>query len=266
MKGTIIGDVSGSKYEFNNTYDEHFKDFIDYYKCNFTDDSVLTLAVMKYLLDLHFDKVAGNFAQYLKIFATKYPHRGYGHRFKEWVYYESEEPYNSFGNGSAMRAGACAYYSEDLEECRKVTKEVTIPTHNHPEGIKGALATTDAIFYARHGKTKEFILKQINKDYGYLYDDSCLLIKQFGVSCQVTMPKVLYAFSQGTSYEDSIRKVISYGGDSDTYAAILGGICEAFYKSDRNFIDTTFEDSYKYRVIDARFYSIVSAFYKTFVK
>jgi ADP-ribosylglycohydrolase len=266
MKGTIIGDVSGSKYEFNNTFDEHFADFIDYYKCNFTDDSVLTVCVMKYLLDVHFNKVAGPFVNYLKVFATQYPHRGYGRRFSKWAHSDSYESYDSFGNGSAMRVGACAYFSEDIEECRKMATEVTIPTHNHPEGIKGALATTDAIFYARHGETKDFILKQINKDYGYLYDDSCLLNKTFGVSCQVTLPKVLYAFSQGNSYEDSVRKVISYGGDSDTYAAILGGICEAFYKSDRQFIDTTFEDLYKYRVIDARFYSIVSGFYKTFVK
>jgi len=266
MKGTIIGDVSGSKYEFHNISDEHFKNFIDERDCRFTDDTVLTVAVMKYLLDIHFNKIAGTFVEYLKIFTINYPHRGYGHHYNSWVHSDNVEPYNSYGNGSAMRVGACAYFSEDLGECRKIAKEVTAVTHDHPEGIKGALATVDAIFYARHGESKEFILNQINKDYGYLYDDSCLLVKQFGVSCQITMPKVFYAFSQGTSYEDSVRKVISYGGDSDTYAAILGGICEAFYKSDRKFIDDTFENLFNVGIIDARIYKLVSLFYKTFVK
>ena len=224
MLGAIVGDIVGSIYEFNNHRSKDFPLFSG--GCDFTDDTVLTVAVADCLMN------QGSYVEYIKNYTRKYPNRGYGGRFAQWIRFESMEPYNSWGNGSAMRVSAVGFAFDDLEMVMQEAKRSSEVTHNHPEGIKGAQATALAIYMARQGQSKEQIKSAIAKSFSYDLDrtlDEIRPVYQFNESCQETVPEAVIAFLESTDFEDAIRNGIFLGGDSDTLTCITGGIAEAFY-------------------------------------
>ena len=234
MLGSIIGDTAGSVYEFNNIKTMDFPFFSE--KSDYTDDSIMTMAVADWLLK---DPTHGmdTLEASLISFAKKYPcpMGGYGGMFFRWLFRSDgkREPYNSWGNGAAMRASANGWMFDTLEETERVAGLSAAITHNHPEGIKGAQATAAAIFMARNGKSKEEIRAYIAEKYDYNLNRTCDEIRpvyDWDASCQGTVPEAMVAFFDSTDFESSIRLAVSLGGDSDTLACITGGIAEAFYK------------------------------------
>ena len=231
MLGAIIGDIVGSIYERNPIKTKNFKFWGA--GCTFTDDTVMTLAVADAILE--YLRGTGDFKEILvnkmQEFGRKYPLAGYGKSFANWIYSECPEPYNSFGNGSAMRVSACAWLFGDLEsviQCARMSAEVT---HNHPEGIKGAEAVAAAVFLAKQKHSKEEIKNYIEDNY-YPLNMKLNEIRQiyhFDVTCQGTVPQAIIAFLESESFEDAIRNAVSLGGDSDTLAAITGSIAEVYY-------------------------------------
>ncbi len=224
MLGSIIGDIIGSIYEVANHRSKEFPLFGT--GCRFTDDTVMTVAVADCLMN------DGNYTEYIKTYAQRYPNRGYGGRFIQWMQSDDMSPYNSWGNGSAMRVSSIGFALEDLNSVISEAKRSAEVTHNHPEGIKGAQATAVAIFMARKGQSKEQIKAAIAKSFGYDLSQTLDEIRPtyvFDVSCQGTVPQAITAFLESTDFEDAIRNAISLGGDSDTLACITGGIAEAFY-------------------------------------
>jgi len=231
MLGAIIGDIVGSRFEFNNHRSKDF-DLFDT-SCFVTDDSIMTLAIAEAILACEGDwKKLGNYAaNYMQIIGRKYPNCGYGSMFGKWIFSNDPKPYNSFGNGAAMRVSPCGFVAQTENEAKMLSKIVTEVTHNHPEGIKGAEAVVIAIFMARNGASKDDIKKRIENEY-YQLDFTLVSIRQtykFDATCQNTVPQAIQAFLESNSFEDAIRNAISIGGDSDTIAAITGGIAEAFY-------------------------------------
>ena len=223
--GAISGDVIGSSYEWKNVKTTDFDIFGRSFK--FTDDSVLTFATMDVLL--HNKDYTETYQQY----ARKYPGRGYGGNFNRWIQNDNPKPYNSWGNGSAMRVSPVGWACNTVEEVMAEAKRSAEVTHNHPEGIKGAQAAAVAVFMARTGGSKEDIKEFIAKTFKYKLNrkiDDIRLRFRFDESCQGTVPESIIAFLESTDYESSIRLAISLGGDSDTIACITGGIAEAFYK------------------------------------
>ena len=239
MLGAIIGDTIGSVYEFHNIKTTHFPLFDP--RSNYTDDSVMTMAVTNWLLTDPQHGMDTLEAAFLN-FAQKYPcpMGGYGPGFYRWLF-EPEtfvegkrHPYNSFGNGAAMRCSANGWMFDTLEETERVAGLSAAITHNHPEGIKGAQSTAAAIFMARNGKSKEEIKNYISTRYGYNLNRTCDEIRpvyDWDSSCQGTVPEAIVAFMDSTDFESAIRLAVSLGGDSDTLACITGGIAEAFYKT-----------------------------------
>ena len=232
MIGAIIGDIIGSYYEFLGLKIKRFPLFRE--EDWFTDDSVLTCAIAQSLLDCDGDYT--NLSQITivnmhAICPNYYATAGYGGMFHYWLRKGSTEPYNSFGNGSAMRIGAVPYFADSLEQVKELTRKVTEITHNHPEGLKGAEATAVAEWLALHGSTKEEIKKHIEENYYSMdYDeDELFRNSKFDGTCQGTVPQCIFAFLTSSSYEDEIRKVVSWGGDVDTMGAITGAIAGAFY-------------------------------------
>ena len=231
MLGAIIGDIAGSRFEFNNT---HSKDFVLFAgNCSVTDDSIMTLAVAKAILACNGDweQLGNNTVKYMREIGRKYPHCGFGGMFIKWMFCDDPEPYNSFGNGAAMRVSPCGFIAGTEEEAKLLSRKVTEVTHNHPEGIKGAEAVTVAIFMARNGAVKNEIKERIEKDYYNLNFtlDSIREDYEFNETCQETVPQAIVAFLESASFEDAIRCAVSLGGDSDTLAAITGSIAEAYY-------------------------------------
>lgn len=224
MIGAVIGDVIGSVYEFDNVKTKEFelfqKDSI------YTDDSVLTFAVVKSILD---DE---SYLDNVKDFGRRYSDAGYGGMFKQWLFSDNVNPYNSYGNGSAMRVSSVGFLFDTMEDVLHHAELSASITHNHPEGIKGAQATALSIFLARTGNSKEQIKHEIETRFGYDLNRTLDEIRptyQFNESCQKTVPEAIIAFLESTDFEDAIRNAISLGGDSDTLACICGGIAEAFY-------------------------------------
>lgn len=231
MIGAIIGDIVGSVYEWHNIKTKDFEFFAK--KCHFTDDSVMSLAICKALMEAKkdFSDLSSLTIRAMQELGRKFPHAGYGGGFRRWLSSPDPEPYNSWGNGSAMRVSGCGYVAKTLEEAIELSRKVTEVTHNHPEGIKGAEATTVAVFLARTGNSLSEIQDVINRDY-YKMNFSLDEIRDgysFDVSCQGTVPQALKAFFESTSFEDAIRNAISLGGDSDTLAAITGAVAGAYY-------------------------------------
>lgn len=239
MLGGIIGDIVGSIYEFNNI---RRKDFEFYGKqCEFTDDSILSFATAKYLMDRSQAP-----AHYYVDFAKRYPSPmgSYGNSFVRWVAQSTKDhiqpPYNSCGNGSAMRVGPVGWAYETEQETMEGAKESAECTHNHPEGIKGAQATAMAIFWARHGKSAKEIGEAIGQQFGY---DLSMSVEELqrryswngidgtgnGGICQESVPQAIICALKATSFEDAVRNAISIGGDSDTIGCITGSIAEALY-------------------------------------
>ncbi len=223
--GSIIGDIIGSIYESHNCLSTEFDLFTSY--SNFTDDTVMTIAVADWLLSgVPLQKTMTDWGQ-------EYPNRGYGGMFYEWLFYDKDKkPYNSFGNGSGMRVSPCGYYAESLDETLELARQSAEVTHNHPEGIKGAQAIASAIFLARQHKDKKEIKNYIEKTFGYDLHRSCDEIRrtyQFDVTCQGSCPEAIIAFLESHDYESAIRLAVSLGGDSDTIACMTGGIAAAYY-------------------------------------
>lgn len=231
MLGAIIGDIVGSRFEWHNNRSKSF-DFLTY-KCFFTDDSIMSLAIAKAILDCNGDysKLAENAIKDMQEIGRPYPNSGFGGMFYEWIYSDEPKPYNSYGNGAAMRVSACGFAANTLEEAKQLSYEVTKVTHGHPEGIKGAEATAVAIFLARQGHSILEIRDYIDAHYYKMNFtlDGIRDTYQFNETCQETVPQAIMAFLESTDFEDAIRNAISIGGDSDTIAAITGGIAEAYY-------------------------------------
>ena len=224
MLGAMIGDIVGSVYEWNNIKTTDFPLFQQ--SCFFTDDTVLTAATAKALM------TDGDFSAAYQNFARRYPQRGYGGNFSHWIYSNDPQPYNSWGNGSAMRISPVGFAFDSEEMVLETAERSAKVTHNHPEGIKGAQSTALAILLARGGKSQEEIRHEIMSRFGYDLDRTLDEIRPgyaFDVSCQGSVPEAMIAFLESQGYEDAIRKAISLGGDSDTIACITGGIAEAFY-------------------------------------
>ncbi|MDR0287868.1 MAG: N-6 DNA methylase [Clostridiales bacterium] len=231
MLGAIIGDIVGSRFERNNIKIKDFDFFT--YKCELTDDSVMTLAVAKAILeaDTDINKLGNLTVKYMREIGRKYPDSGYGGMFQQWIVSDNMGSYNSYGNGAAMRVSACGFAAKTLEEAKLFSRKVTEVTHNHPEGIKGAEATAVCVVLAREGKNILEIRDYINQ---YYYPmnftlDGIRSNYRFNETCQETVPQAIMAFLESTSFEDAIRNAVSIGGDSDTLAAITGGIAEAYY-------------------------------------
>lgn len=253
MLGAIIGDIAGSVYEWNNIKTKQFPFFRD--DCRFTDDTVMTCAVAEAVMK---GGEKDDFIDAMKKYGRMYPNAGYGGRFRQWLVSDSREPINSFGNGSAMRVSPCAWIM-DCGFCartgmwpttaRGIARLSAEVTHNHPEGIKGAMAVTDAIFMSRYyfggycgdyeepidknpKECKKRIKEHIEQTYGYDLSRTLDEIRptyQFNATCQGSVPEAIIAFLESTDFEDAVRNAISLGGDSDTIAAIAGSIAEAAY-------------------------------------
>lgn len=231
MIGAIIGDIVGSRFEWDNHRNKEFELFTR--DCFATDDSIMTLAIGKALMRSKSDwsDLGEQAVSCMQEVGRPYPHCGYGGRFWDWMYSNNPKPYNSFGNGAAMRVSACGFIARNLEEAKALSKAVTEVTHNHQEGLKGAEATVVAIYMARIGSTLEEIRNVIDQEY-YPMNFTLDEIRDtyaFNETCQDTVPQALEAFFESTSFEDAIRNAVSVGGDSDTLAAITGGIAEAYY-------------------------------------
>lgn len=224
MLGAIAGDIIGSVYEFNNIKTKQFELFSP--GSRFTDDSVLTIALADAILtDKSYDVV-------MKDYHARYPDSGYGRSFSRWATDAVSTPYNSWGNGSAMRTSPVAYAFGTLKETLIQAEHFAAFTHNHAEGIRGAQAVSAAIFMARQGASRQGIRSYVERQFSYDLSRSIDEIRpgyQFDVSCQGSVPQAITAFLESRDYEDAIRNAISIGGDSDTIACICGGIAEAFY-------------------------------------
>ncbi|MCC5813351.1 MAG: ADP-ribosylglycohydrolase family protein [Leptospira sp.] len=223
--GAIAGDVIGSVYEWNNHRDTDFEIFSN--GCFFTDDSVLTIAVADAILKQK------DFGRTIWEYGRTYPGRGYGGRFSKWLQSSDPKPYNSFGNGSAMRVSALGFAYDTLEEVLDMAEKSALPSHNHPEGIKGAQATASAIWLAKNGESKatiqEYITKEFQYDLGFSLDE-IRPTYEFNETCHGSVPQSIVAFLESEDFESAIRLAISIGGDSDTIACITGGIASAYYK------------------------------------
>ena len=223
--GAILGDIIGSIYEDSDINSYDFSLFTN--KSDFTDDSVLTIATMDCLLK------SEDYATMYKIYARKFPDRGYGMGFTNWLLKSKPFPYNSCGNGSAMRVSPIAWYYESLDDVLAESKKSAECTHNHPEGIKGAQAIATCVFLARHGYEKKSIKSFINQSFGYDLNRNIENMQPDNIldsTCQHTVPKAIIAFVESSDFEDAIRLAVSMGGDCDTIASMTGAIAEAYYK------------------------------------
>jgi ADP-ribosylglycohydrolase len=223
MLGSIIGDIIGSTYEFNNAKDYNFDPFPP--GSDFTDDTVLTIAVADAILNKR------PYEETIREYAIKWPNRGYGGMFRRWYRMVDPQPYNSFGNGSAMRVSPVGWAFDTLEKTIEEARKSAECTHNHPEGIKGAESVAAAIFLSRQGSSKTEIREFIQNRFHYNLTRTLSEIipgYKFNETCQKTVPEAITCFLESENYEDAIRKAIWLGGDSDTLACITGGIAEAF--------------------------------------
>lgn len=241
MLGAIIGDIVGSRFEFNNTNRKDFELFTP--ECSYTDDTICTVAVADAILR------GEDFGKVLHEWCRKYPNPmgGYGGRFAEWVESDNPKPYNSFGNGSAMRVSPCGYLRE-THNVMKYARESAECTHSHPEGIKGAECVARCIEMAlwsrKHQENGKRFVEEIAEMYGYNTQQTTDEIRRtntFNETCQVTVPQAVVCFLESTGFEDAIRLAVSIGGDSDTIAAITGGIAEAYYSIPQQIEDKALE-------------------------
>lgn len=227
MLGAIIGDIVGSIYERRNIKTKDFPLFSP--QGTFTDDTVMTIAVAEGLMNGGSPEA---FITAMQKYGRLYPNAGYGGYFAHWLMSDNLKPYNSWGNGSAMRVSPTAWLVETLDEAEKYAAISAAVTHNHPEGIKGAQAAAAAVFLARKGTAKTAIKAYIEQTYAYNLSRTLDEIRpyyEFDVSCQGTVPEAIIAFLESTGFEDALRNAVSLGGDSDTLAAITGSIAEGFY-------------------------------------
>jgi ADP-ribosylglycohydrolase len=224
MKGAILGDIIGSRFERSGAKEYHFELFTP--ESIFTDDTVMTVAVADWLLQ------GGDLPQTLRRWGLRYPFAGYGATFRQWLAGLINEPYNSWGNGSAMRVSPVGWVATSLDECVALAEGTAAVTHNHPEGIKGAQVVAGATYLAREGADKAAIKEWVTKEFQYDLDRRLEDIRPgytFDVSCRGSVPESIIAFLESTDLEDAVRKAVSLGGDTDTMACIAGAIAEAYY-------------------------------------
>ena len=231
MLGAVIGDIVGSRFEWKNTKSKDFKLFTP--ECHITDDSVMTLALARAILNSagRRDELGKEAVRCMQAFGRRWARGCYGGSFSRWLLSDEPRPYGSWGNGSAMRVSACAWAGQSLEDALDMARTVTEVTHDHPEGIKGALAVTAVIWLARHGSNKAEIREHVEANY-YRLDFTLDEIRpsySFDVSCQGSVPQAIEAFLEAESFEDAVRNAISLGGDNDTIGAMAGSMAEAFY-------------------------------------
>ncbi len=250
MLGAIIGDIIGSVYEVIDIKTTDFPLFSE--RSTFTDDTVLTVAIADSILnDIPYEI---NLKKYFRMF----PYAGYGGTFRVWAASESMDPYNSWGNGSAMRVSPVGFAFDTLDEVLSESRRSAAVTHNHPEGIKGAQSVASAIFLARNNKSKDQIKQFIEERFQYNLDEPLDEIRRyytFDVSCQGSVPQAITAFLESSDFEDAIRKAISIGGDSDTIACITGGIAQAYYREIPEFIQGRIME-----ILDERLIEVVNLF------
>lgn len=254
MLGAIAGDIIGSVYEKDPVKSVSFPLFQE--DSRFTDDTVLTIAVADSLLN---DR---SFEETVRDYACKYPFAGYGGTFIKWMTRIITGPYNSWGNGSAMRVSPVGFAYEQLQEVMQVAEASAEITHNHPEGIKGAKAVAAAVYLARSGFGKPLIKDHIQRIFGYDLEMTLADIRPsyaFDVSCQGSVPQSILAFLESTNWESAVRNAISLGGDADTMACIAGAIAEAFYGG----VPVEIEKEVMSRIPE-EFQAIISAFYKEY--
>ena len=255
MFGCILGDIIGSVYEKKATKSVDFELFNRHSK--FTDDTVMTIATADCILQ------DGDYTEFYQKYGQEYPKKGYGGNFQNWIFAENPKPYNSWGNGSAMRVSPVAYLFDDINDVLDEAEKTAIVTHNHPEGIKGAQAIAAAIWLANNDIDKAGIKDYVKKKFGYNLDKKIVDIRptyKFDVSCQGSVPESIIAFLESTDFESAIRLAISLGGDADTMAAMAGSIAEAFYKEIPSFM----LKECKYRLPD-EFLKIIDEFYDQYI-
>lgn len=263
MLGAIIGDIVGSIYEFKNIKTKEFRLFDPL--CFFTDDSIMTFAVAEALRKSKRKKFKNLEKQTIKEmqrFGKLYPDASYGLAFRSWLKKKNPSPYNSYGNGSAMRVSPVAYFAKDLQEVKTLSKKVTIVSHNHEEGLKGAEATAVATFLALNNKSKEEIKKYIEEHYYKLDFDYQDLVKNyfFNETCQRTVPQAIYCFLISKDFEDCLRTSVSIGGDTDTLCAISCAIAGAYYGIPSRKVESGLF------YLDKRLLKLYNKYYKNFTK
>jgi ADP-ribosylglycohydrolase len=253
--GAISGDVIGSKYEFNRTKEYGFELFKA--GSTYTDDTVLTVATASAVL------TGEPWSAVYRRFYSRYPDRGYGGFFKKWASVGGGNPYNSFGNGSAMRVSPIGWAFDDQNMVIKKARESAEVTHNHPEGVKGAEATAWCVWAARNGRSKDFIKEEVKRRWGYELDRRLAEIRpgyKFDATCQGSVPESILCFLESSDFEDCIRLAVSLGGDSDTMGCISGAIAEAFYGGVPEKIAKT-----AFFKMDANLRSVVADFMRKYV-
>lgn len=257
MIGGIIGDIVGSIYEDGTMKSKHFPLWDD--RCHFTDDTVLTVATADWLLN------GGKCEDYYYSYAMEYPTCGYGTGFMRWCFNRKfrsvYHPYNSYGNGSAMRVGPIGWAYNSMEEVLKVSNDTALCTHSHEEGIKGAQTIASCIFLAKNKESKEYIKAFVKRTFGYNIDVSLKEISKsytWNATCQHTVPEAIISFLESNDFEDGIRNAISLGGDSDTIACMTGAISEAYWG-----IPIEMQEK-AYEYLPTEFISIIKNFEKTF--
>jgi len=241
MYGAILGDMIGAPYEFDRGYKT--KDFEMFNgRIRYTDDSVMTLAIAKALIeagkDADEDTLKAAFVKWMQEFGRSYARGEYGGRFAGWLMMDDPKPYGSYGNGSAMRVSPIGWIYDSIERTRQVARWSAEVTHNHPEGIKGAEAVASAIYLLRNGKSKEEVKKYITDEFGYDLTRTCDEIRPYYhhvESCQETVPEAITAFLEGNDFEDVIRTAVSLGGDCDTLTCIAGSMAEACFEIPEKF-------------------------------
>ena len=281
MYGAIIGDIVGSKYEFNNIKTKSFPLFSD--GCDYTDDTIMTMAVAKALVigfgvKNHQGETSfqDDLIKTMQEFGRRYPHPkgAYGGSFSKWLQQQNPQPYGSYGNGSAMRVSPCGLMSVTVNEAKALARASASVTHNHPEGIKGAEAVAVAVFLAKSGYSQKEIRQVISRDY---YDLSFTLNSirddySFDSSCQGSVPQAIVAFLESNSFEEAIRNAISIGGDCDTTAAIAGSIAWPYYavQSGKELVYDYFDESMleikkkALSYLPPEFIGIINRFYRMF--
>lgn len=232
MYGAVIGDIVGSRFEFDNIKTKDFE-FFDK-ECDYTDDTIMTVAVADALMKgngvLDEEIIVRELQEYGKRYPS--PKGGYGTRFRQWLFSADPEPYNSFGNGSAMRVSPCGFYASCIDEALNLANQSAVVTHSHYEGIHGAQAVAAAVYLAKTGHGKGEIKDYIENNFYELNFsiDEIRSSYKFSEACQDSVPQAITAFLESVSFEDAVRNAISIGGDSDTLGDIAGAIAWAYYQ------------------------------------
>lgn len=243
MIGALIGDIAGSRFEVRNHKSKEFRLFDRH--CHPTDDSIMSLAVAKAILECggDYSDLSAKAVSCMQELGRIYKNAGYGGTFIHWLQEKNPKPYGSFGNGAAMRVGPCGFAAGSIDEAKQLSEMVTHVSHNHPEGLKGAEAIAVSVFLARTGRTKDEIRKYVGDHYYQIHFtlDEIRPSYRFDVSCQGSVPVALEAFFEASDFEDAVRNAISVGGDSDTIAAMAGAVAEAYYGVPEELIYSTMD-------------------------